>query len=470
MNHVYLSVAVASCYANDNDAYIPELWAQEGLVLLEENMVAAMLVHRDFEDEVAEFGDVVNTRRPGNFKIRRKTDNDDVEQQDATSTNVQVPLDQHFYNSFIIKDGEASKSFQELVTIYMLPAMQVIARSVDRAILGRVHEFLGGPANRVGRLLNLDETNSKNYVLEARKILNDNKAPIQGRRLVLGSASETSLLKNELFISAERRGDGGNALENATLGRILGFDTFMDQNVNDIAAGTSDVATGTVTNALGIGGSGSQAVTITGYEAVVGEFAVVVGNDQPSHITARTAGAGDTTDVTLNEANKFATAAGAAITVYKKQDVQGAYPKGYTKGITIDGFTQPLHIGQLVAFGTGGTRHTYTVIESEASGADRVIYLDRPLEAALADDDPAFPGPAGAFNWAFQRDAIALVSRPLALPNQSLGVMAAGALHNNVAMRVTMQYNSIKQGTVVNMDILAGVAVLDVDQAVVLQG
>jgi len=37
-------------------------------------------------------------------------------------------------------------------------------------------------------------------------------------------------------------------------------------------------------------------------------------------------------------------------------------------------------------------------------------------------------------------------------------------------MRITMQYNSIKQGTVVNMDILAGVAVLDPDLAVVLQG
>ena len=38
---------IPSCYANDNDAYIPERWAQEGLLLLEENSVAATLVHRD---------------------------------------------------------------------------------------------------------------------------------------------------------------------------------------------------------------------------------------------------------------------------------------------------------------------------------------------------------------------------------------------------------------------------------------
>jgi hypothetical protein len=43
-----------------NDAFIAETWALEGLAILEENMVAANLVHRDFENEIARFGDVVN--------------------------------------------------------------------------------------------------------------------------------------------------------------------------------------------------------------------------------------------------------------------------------------------------------------------------------------------------------------------------------------------------------------------------
>ena len=145
MNRLYLSQPFVACYDNNLDAYIPELWAQEGLAILEENMVMANLVHRDFENEIAKFGDVVNTRKPGEFRIRRKTDGTTLVQQDATATNVPVPLDQWFYESFVIRDGEGSKSFQELKDIYLHPAMLSIARGVDRCLLGRIHAYMGGP-------------------------------------------------------------------------------------------------------------------------------------------------------------------------------------------------------------------------------------------------------------------------------------------------------------------------------------
>src|SRR5579864_6761121 len=145
MNKLYVMAARIVCYANDNSAFIPSIWSQMGLAILEENMVMAGLVHRDFENDVKEFGDTVKTRRPGTFGIRRKTDATTLTQQDANATNVDVKLDQWFYTSFVIKDGERSKSFQDLVTVYLLPGMQTIARAVDRAVLGRIHAYLGGP-------------------------------------------------------------------------------------------------------------------------------------------------------------------------------------------------------------------------------------------------------------------------------------------------------------------------------------
>ena len=180
------------------------MWANEGLAILEENMVMANLVSRDFENEIRNYGDVVNTRRPGTFTITRKADGDALVPETASATNVPVRLDQWFYKNFVIKDGEASLSFQDLVDVYLLPSMQVIARSVDRAIIGRIHAFLTGVNNRAGRLCGLTPTTSQDDVLEARQHLNERLAPMTGRNLVLSSASETALLKNTLFITAQR--------------------------------------------------------------------------------------------------------------------------------------------------------------------------------------------------------------------------------------------------------------------------
>ena len=118
----------------------------------------------------------------------------------------------------------------------------------------------------------------------------------------------------------------------------------------------------------------------------------------------------------------------------------------------------------MLAFGTTtGTRHTYTVIESEedAAGTTCTVYLDRPLSAAVGNGADAFPGPYGAMNLAFHRDALALVTRPLALPNAQAGVMVGHAAYNGITMRVLAQYDINAGGLVVNCDILAGVAVLN---------
>lgn len=421
----------------------------------------ANLVHRDFENEVAKFGDVVNTRRPGTFKIRRKTDGTTLVQQDAVATNVPVTLDQWFYQSFVIRDGEGSKSFQELTDIYLRPAMLSISSGIDRALLGRVHAYLGAPAARVGKLGGLSAATARDYCLDAREILNVNKAPVDGRRLVLAPGSETAMLKTDLFLKADERGDGGTALENAILGRILGFDTYMDQNVNNVLSG-ADVAAGpyALTEPYAAGTTGALACASIVTDAVNGEYVVVAGNDQPTWVLTHV----DSTSITLNEALKNATLDNAVVTRYKACGVAADYALGWSKGIVLDTYTtaKAPQVGQLLAFGdTLSARHTYTVIESEDAGSTCTVYLDRPLEKAVVNTESAYPGPYGAMNLAFHRDALALITRPLALPDSRMGVLAAVVPYNGIGMRVLMQYDINAGGTIVNCDILAGVAVLN---------
>lgn len=458
-----------SLYANDNSAMIPEIWANMGLAILEENMVMAGLVHRDFSREVAQFGDVVNTRRPGQFKIRRKGDNDPIVGQDAITTNVQVPLNQHFYTNFTIKDGEATKSFQDLVDIHLLPGMQNVARGVDRALTGRVHAYL---ANTVGGLGTLSGSTSRATILAAREKMNINKAFPNDRHMVVSPQSETALLNTDLFTAANQRGDDGTALEQARLGRLLGFNFWMDQNIPAISSADS---TAGVTDGADAAGTTVVDVTIVGENAVGGEFVTIAGDDTPHWITAFTNAAGDIDDITLDSGLVKATASGAVVTYYKPAAIDNAagYAAGSNLPMQVDGFStgKPPQVGQLLAIGTGASRRVYTIIESEVvSATEQSILLDRPLELAVADDDPVFPGPVGSFNFGFHREALALVNRPLALPAQDLGVRASVGVHNDISMRVTMQYNLREQGTDVTLDLLCGTAVLDTDLGVVMLG
>ncbi len=468
MNFLY-SDPIVACFANDNDALIPELWAQEGLAILEENMVMARLVHRDFSDEVANFGDIVNTRRPSEFTTRRKTDADDVENQDAVSTNVPVALDQHIYVSFTIKDGEASKSFQDLVDIYLTPAAMQIARSVDRVLIGQTHKFI---ANKVGRLMEMTGSNAKDFLLLAREKMNVNKAYPTGRNLILSPQSETDLLQTELFISAEKRGDDGTALREASLGRILGFDTYMDQNTPSLTKSvTVDYSDGVLDEGEPIGET-TMNVTIAGYAAVVGEYLWVEGEGQP-HVVSASTGTGQTTSLNIASGLTIAGANQAVVTLFQACDLASNYAAGYSKGLVVENYTatKPPVAGQIIAFSTGTTRRVYTVIEAYVDGSDYTIYLDRPLDLAItAGADTAFPGPTGSFNLAFHQNALALVSRPLALPNTSLGVRSSVGMYNDVAMRVSMQYDITSQGTIVTLDLLCGVAVLDANLGCVLLG
>ena len=463
MNPLYTN-PVVSLYANDNDAMIPEIWANMGLAILEENMVMAALVHRDFEDEVRSFGDVVNTRRPGQFKGRRKGDSDSVLAQDAITNNVRVPLDQHFYVNFVIKDGEASKSFQDLIDIHLLPGMQTIARMIDRALLGRVHAYL---ANTVGSLSGLTGSNAKATILEARQKLNENKAFFQGRHGVVDPRSETSLLSEEMFLKANEKGDDGTALREASLGRVLGIDWWLDQNTPGILVTNADTEA-TVTDAAEAANQTVISVTLTPTDGV-GVWVTIAGDDQPRYVTALATN--DT--ITIDSGLTAAVASGAAVTYYGTALSTAAYAAGENKAITVDGFAtgKPPQVGQLLAIGTGASRRVYTIIESEVVDAsNQSILLDRPLELALANNEAVYPGPAGSFNFVFHREALALVTRPLALPSQDVGVRSQVAVHNDVSMRVAMQYDLTAQGTKVTLDLLAGVAVLDTDLGVVMLG
>lgn len=453
-------------YDNNIDALIPEVWANESLAILEENMVAAQLVHRDFSDEIARYGDVVHTNRPGEFAAKRKTNADNVTIQDVTSTDVQVPLNQHVHVSFMIKDGEESKAMKDLIEMYMAPAMLAQARFIDQIILMQYPQFL---ANNAGALGGLTASNARDYILDVRNVMNRNKAYLDGRNFMLTPNAETTLLKLDLFTQAQQVGDNGTALQNATLGRKLGFNFFMTQNMASVAAGNT-AKTGAV-NLSGGYAKGSTVLVVDGFTGAVatGEWLTIAGDDTPYRIAAHTETATDTTGITLHTGLRKAVANDAVIKVYTGGAVNlvAGYAAGYAKEIVVDGFTVAPQVGQTVSFGASATSAVYGIIGVTGTTG---ITLDRPLDAALVNDAPVNIGPPGEYNLVIHRNAIALVVRPLALPKPQVGAMAAVVNYNGLSMRAVITYNGSAQGHLVTLDMLCGIAILDTNLGAVLLG
>jgi hypothetical protein len=435
--------------ANNNDALIPEIWANESLLFLENNLVLGNLVHRDFSAEVQRFGDVVNTRRPDGFTAVRKTDADAITVQDASLTNVAIKLDQHLHCSFIIKDGEESKSIKLLVEEHLAPAMSAIVQSIDQTIATQSYKFL---ANNVGQL---GVPITKTTLTAARKVLNQNKAPVLGRSLVVGSTNEAELLNDDLFVSAERVGDEGTALREGSLGRKFGFQIHMDQNMPEFDATGLTVVANTVAGATAAGATSIDLTSAAGI--TVGDFIVFAGDGIPQLITAVS-----TNTLTISPGLKRSVVNLAVATAYTHTavDLVAGYVAGFTKPIVTDAMAKAS--GQLVQI--LGTKYGIIGVPTTTS-----MVLNTATAGAFANNDVVSLGPAGNYAFAFHKNALAVISRPLALPRDP-SVRSAVASYGGYAVRVTMGYDMYAQGVVVTIDLLLGTEVLDVNLGCVILG
>lgn len=465
-------------YANDTTAYVPEQWAQESIRTLVESMVFASTVHRDFEPIVASFGETVHTRKPGEFKGRRKqNDLDNVTTQDATASKIEVKLDQRIYVSFVIGDGEKSKAFMDLFNIYLKPAIEANARTVDRALACEAYQFLG---NTAGGLGTLTSSNGHDFLLDSREVLNDLKVSEANRWMALASRSETEMQKSDLFKSAERVGDGGTALENAILGRKAGWNNFLELNTPSVKNAVKTAATGTLNAAASAGDTtivlSTGDVAATG--VAIGSYITVAGDMTPLRVTAIS-----TETLTLSRALRENVAAAAVVTVFATglvnqsaaipagdttASVTDGYPSGWMKEVTIDAGTPK--VGQLVSFVMADTTtlHApeYGIIEVDGND----VWLDRALEDTIDDNAVMCLGPSGDYNFGYQREAMALVNRPLAMPEAGTGARAASATFAQTSLRVVMTYDGVAQGTRVTIDGLFGKKQLDANRGVVLLG
>ena len=209
-----------------NTFLTPSIIAREALMVLRNNAVMANLVHRDYSDEfVAGVGDTITIRKPASFEAKEY--NGSIVVQDATEGSATIKMDKLLDVSFAVTSKQMTLDIADFSEQLLKPAMQAFADKIDAYLLGLASDV----TNTVSYTSGTD--NIRNTLVDARKFLTDAAAPMTERRFVYDGAIEADLLKTDMFLTADKVGDEGTALREASLGRKFGLDFYVDQNVED---------------------------------------------------------------------------------------------------------------------------------------------------------------------------------------------------------------------------------------------
>ncbi|MCK9471783.1 MAG: P22 coat protein [Bacilli bacterium] len=212
--------------------------AKESLMRLQNNLVMGGLVYTDFSDEFSNKGDTVNVRKPATFVAKDFTNA--TETQGINEGAVPVKLDKIADVTVEVTSKQLGLNVQDFGSQVIDGAMQALAQKIDADLLSLYKDIphASGTAGQTPKALA--------DIANAGKVLNNNKVPFGNRRLVLDPEAQASLVVLDAIAGADKSGST-QALRDANIGRVLGLDSYLDQNVYTHTKGTLDAgATGTV--------------------------------------------------------------------------------------------------------------------------------------------------------------------------------------------------------------------------------
>lgn len=217
-----------------NKFLTPQIVANEALMSLENSLVMAGLVHRDYSKEFVKVGDIVTIRKPAKFIAKNFTG--EISAQDATEGSVAVTLDRFRDVSVNVTSKELTLDIKDFSEQIVKPAMEAIAQAVDSDILAVGIEKAGKTVTGTAKPTNLEDLGNLSKTLDLKSV------PLQNRYLVLNPTHKYRYALTDNLSKVAYAGDS-KTLREAEIGRVYSMDSYMSQNAPDTFAETAGTAT-----------------------------------------------------------------------------------------------------------------------------------------------------------------------------------------------------------------------------------
>lgn len=196
--------------------------ARVALPILHDNLVFPALTYKDYSNEFQSKGDTIQVRKPAKF-----TANDfagTIATQDTTEGSVLVKLDKIADVSTVLTSKELSLNIEDFTAQIVNPAMMAIAEKINKDGLQLYRDV----TNSTGTAGTTPSTLAD--IAAAGKVLNQNKAPLEGRSAVWDAEALAAFQSLDAVVHADKSGSTA-ALREGSIGRLLGIDNYMSQAV-----------------------------------------------------------------------------------------------------------------------------------------------------------------------------------------------------------------------------------------------
>lgn len=212
--------------------FIPEHWAKEAQLAARKGQVLAGTVDTRYENEMRS-GRILHIAHVLNLAVTAKSDNTIVVPDANTPTNQDITVSRYVYTAFNIQSVTDVQNEYDLAELYGGQIGYALLGDIETQ-LAALPDNLSDSVGTFGIELTMDDWESVWQKLQV------GLAPGMNRSAWLSSAAISAWRKLGVTISSDFTEANKNALDDATIGKFLGFRMVESQYLESPAAGQHD--------------------------------------------------------------------------------------------------------------------------------------------------------------------------------------------------------------------------------------
>lgn len=210
--------------------FIPELWSNDILRVVEANLVIGPRVH-NYSAEIKAYGDTIHVPSVTEITATAKSAGTDMTFTANTEGVVDIAIDQHYYAAVKIEDIAKIQAKANLMSEYTDAIGYAVAKKMDATLAA-----LAASLSQTTGAANTAITDA--VILSSIVYLDNANSPFTNRHFIMKPAAKKDILSLDKFVLFQNTGavNGSSRVMTGNLGEIYGIEVGVTTQVTQSAS------------------------------------------------------------------------------------------------------------------------------------------------------------------------------------------------------------------------------------------